>query len=359
MLSLITFFLVLGVLILIHEFGHFIAAKKVGVKVEEFSLGFGPKLLGRKKGDSEYMIKAIPLGGYVKLAGDNQEEYKGNPDEYLSKKPSQRAAIIFSGPLLNYIMGFIFFWFIFFTGYPTLTTKIGGLLDGYGAKEANLLIGDKIIGIDEKPVSTWEDMQIIIHSKKAPSVVRLSILRDNKKYTIDVKVKEGQVDDQLGQKRSIGLLGITPSGEFIKIRHGLIESLYLSAKKTWTITAMTYTALWRMITGKMSARDSMTGPLGIFYMTSQVAQIGPIAVLHFIAVLSLSLAIFNLLPFPVLDGGHILFLIIEKIRGRYLSLKAERIVTRIGMTVLLSVVLLVTYNDILRLFGDKLSKLFK
>jgi len=351
--------LILGLLIIVHEFGHFIVAKKLGVKVEKFSFGFGKRILSKKKDGTEYSISLIPLGGYVKLAGDSLEEFKNNPDEYLSKKPFERCQIIFFGPLLNYVLGFLCFWLIFFVGYPTLTTKVGGLVDGFGAKSAGIQIGDKIIAIDGKKVDFWEDLQMAIQDKKAAAKVALSVLRDNKEYTIDVRIKEKRLDDALGQKRSVGLIGITPNGEIIKVKHGLLESFILSITKTLDLTILTYKALWRMITGKLSMRESITGPLGIFYITSKAASIGMIAILHLVAVLSVSLCIFNLLPLPVLDGGHIVLLVIEKIRGRQLGMKAERIITQIGFTLIVSLAVFATYNDLLRIFGDKLTKFIK
>lgn len=359
MISLLIFLFILGILIIVHEFGHFIIAKRMGVKIEKFSLGFGPQILSKKKNDTQYSIRAIPLGGYVKFAGDSLEEYKGNNYEYMSKSPGQRARIIFFGSLLNYLLGFLCFWFIFFVGYPTLTTKVGGLIDGLGAKDAGIKVGDRIVAIDGKKVELWMDLQNIIQNKKADTLTRLSVLRDNKEYTIDVKIEERQLEDPLGEKRNVGLLGIAPEGEIIKVRHGFIEAFLLGINKTKELTIMTYKALWRMITGKLSLRESVTGPLGIFYITSKVASVGIIALLHLIAVLSVSLAIFNLLPLPVLDGGHILLLGIEKIRGRTLSLKTERIITQIGLTLIISLAVLVTYNDLIRFFGDKISRLFK
>jgi len=359
MISLLIFLFILGILIIVHEFGHFIAAKKMGVKVEKFSLGFGPQIVAKKKNDTQYSIAAIPLGGYVKLAGDNLEEYKGNSYEYFAQAPGKRFWIIFFGPLLNYILGLLFFWFIFFVGYPTLTTKVGGLIDGLGAKEAGIQVGDKIIAVDGKKVDYWEDLQKIIQAKKEATKVGLSILRNNQELKIAVNIREKKVDDLLGQKRSVGLLGINASDEIVKLRHGFFASFLLGLNKTWGLTTLTYKAIWRMITGQLSMRESVTGPLGIFYITSQAASLGIIAVLHLIAVLSVSLAIFNLLPLPILDGGHILFLGIEKIRKRTLGIKTERIITQIGLTVIVSLAILVTYNDILRFFGDKISKLFR
>ncbi len=359
MVALFIFLLILGLLIIVHEFGHFIVAKRLGVRVEKFSFGFGRRLLSRKRGDTEYSISLIPLGGYVKLAGDSVEEFKNNTDEYLSKTPSQRARIIFFGPLLNYVLGFLCFWLIFFIGYPTLTTKVGGLIEGFGAKEAGLQVGDKIIAVDGKRVNFWEDLQVAIQSKKAAAKVTLLVLRDSKEYNLDVKIKEKNLDDALGQKHNVGLIGITPKDEIVKVRHGFLKSFVLGINKTLDLTIMTYKALWRMVTGKLSMRESITGPLGIFYITSKAASIGMVALLHLVAVLSVSLAIFNLLPLPVLDGGHIVLLAIEKIRGKQLGIKAEHIVTQIGFTLIVSLALFATYNDMVRLFGDKISKFIK
>ena len=294
----------------------------------------------------------------MKLAGDNLEEYKGNADEYFAKPPKQRAAIIFCGPLVNYIFGILCFWLIFFVGYPTLTTKVGGLIEGFGAKDAGMQVGDKIVAVDDKKVDSWEDLQNIIQKQKTASIVRLSIIRDNKEYTAEVTIKEKQLDGILGQKRNVGLIGINPADEIIKVRHSFLQSFLLGIDKTWDLTIMTYKAIWRMITGKLPLRESVTGPLGIFYITSKVASLGIIAILHLVAVLNISLAIFNLLPLPVLDGGHIILLGIERVTGRPLGLKAERIITQIGFSLIIALAIFVTYNDLVRFYGDKISKWF-
>lgn len=359
MFTFIIFILILSILIIVHELGHFMAAKRKGVRVERFSLGFGPQLLKEKKGDTEYSVSAIPLGGFVKFAGDNLEEYKGRSYEYFSKSPGERFQIIFFGPLLNYILGFLCFWIIFFVGYPTLTTKVGGLLDGFGAKDAGLQVGDKIIAVDGQKVAFWEELQNIIQAERQSTEVKLSVLRDNKEFTVDARIKEKNIEDSLGQKRKIGLLGITPFDEVVKVRYGFLESFLLGINKTWNLTVMTYKSLWRMLTGRLSIRESVTGPLGIFDITAKAASLGMIAVLHLVAVLSISLAIFNLLPLPVLDGGHILFLAIEKIRGKTLSIKTERIIAQIGVTLIVSLAVFITYNDIVRLFGAKIAGLVK
>ena len=358
MTALIIFFVILGILILVHEFGHFIIAKYAGVKVEQFSLGFGKIIFKKKTKGTEYRISLIPLGGYVKLAGDSLEEYKGAPDEYLSKPVKARAAIIFFGPLLNYVLGLLFFWFILIIGYPALTTKVGGLVEGLGAKDAGVIAGDKILAVDGKKVVFWEDLQKIIQSKKANLPVRLLVLRANKEYSIDVTIKSKELNDPFGHKKSFGILGITPDDEVVTVKHGILESFILSLQKARELTIMTYKGLWFMVTGKLSFRDSVTGPLGIFYITSKAAQLGAIAVMHLLAVLSISLAIFNLLPLPVLDGGHLFLLGIEKIRGKRLGLKAERIINQVGLGLIISLAIFVTYNDIARIFGEKIIKFF-
>ena len=357
MIAVLIFILILSLLIIVHEFGHFIAARRTGVRVEEFSLGFGPQLFVKKVGDTKYSLSLIPLGGYVKMAGDNLLECKGKSDEYFSKSPGKRFQIIFCGPLLNYILGFLFFWVIFFVGYPTLTTKVGGLIDGYGAKIAGIQVADKIIAVNGKEVSTWEDLQNQVQKNKTNDAIELWLIRNNQKLKFNVAIKSKVLDNQLGEKKVLGIIGITPFDEVIEVRHGLLESAYLGLKKTIDLTVMTYKGIWRLASGKMSMRDSMTGPLGIFFITSQAAKLGIIAVAHLVAVLSVSLAVFNLFPLPILDGGHIFLLGLEKLRKKTLGIKAEQVVNNIGVSMMIMLALFVTYNDILRLYGEKISKL--
>jgi regulator of sigma E protease len=357
MISLLIFLFILGLLIIVHEFGHFITARKMGVKIEKFSLGFGPQIFTRKRGDTEYTVSAVPLGGYVKLAGDSLEEYHGKSYEYLAQPVGKRFWIIFFGPLLNYVLGFLFLWLIFFTGYPTLTAKVGGVLDGFGAKAAGVKAADRIISIDGQKIQYWEELQAIVHSRAETDTVRLAVLRDGQELAINVNIKKKSIDDTLGQKHSVGLLGITASDEIITVRHGLLKSLTLAVDKTWWLTRITYQALWRIVTGKLSMRESVTGPLGIFFITSKAASIGLTAVIHLIAVLSISLGIFNLLPLPVLDGGHLALLGLEKIRGKYISLKAEQAINRAGFTLIITLAIIVTCNDLFKFFGDKIGRM--
>lgn len=358
MITLLVFILILSLLILVHEFGHFWAARRAGVRVQEFSLGFGPQLFVKQIKDTKYSISLIPLGGYVKMAGDTLAEAQGKSDEYLSKSTGVRFGIIFCGPFLNYVLGFLFFWLILFVGYPTLTTKVGGLLDGYGAKAAGIAIADKIIAINHQPVGTWGDLQREIKRNKQQETVAISLIRNNQQMEFMVPLQSKVVASQLGPAQALGIIGITPFDEIVEVRHGFIKSAFLGARDTLDLTYLTYQGIWQLVSGKKSMRESMTGPLGIFLITSKAAKLGIIALMHLVAVLSISLAIFNLLPLPILDGGHIFLLGLEKLRKKALSLKAERVMNNAGVCLLMGLIVFVTYNDILRLYGDKISKLF-
>lgn len=357
-ITTVVFIAVLSVLIIVHEFGHFIMAKRMGVRVERFALGFGPALWTRKKKDTEYAICAIPLGGYVKLAGDSLEEAKGGPDEYFSCPIAKRFNIIFFGPLLNYVLGFLCLWLICIIGYPMLTTKVGGLVDGLGAQKAGIAVGDKIVAIDNKKVESWEDVQKLIQAKQLTGRVTISVLRDAAPINFSVSIHQKQMDDFLGKKRNVGLIGIMASDETKIARHGVLEAVVIAGERTWDLTVLTYRAIWSMLIGRISFRESVTGPLGMFDITSKVTRLGITAVIHFLSTISISLCIFNLLPLPALDGGHLVLLFIEKIRGKALNPKIERNIAQVGFTLLITLAVVVTYNDILRIFGEKIAKFF-
>ncbi|MDD5565324.1 MAG: RIP metalloprotease RseP [Candidatus Omnitrophica bacterium] len=354
MFSFFVFLVIVGIVIIVHEFGHFIIAKLWKVRVDEFSIGFGPKIVKRKKHETEYSLSAIPLGGYVKLAGDNPEEFKGKPYEFLSKPCGARAQVIFFGPLLNYLLGFLCFCAIYLAfSTPMITAKVGGLVEGFPAQEADIQAGDTIISLDGKKVSYWDDIQAITQNKKAGSVVHMEVMRGGVSHRVTLRTKTQEVEDIFGQKRPIGLIGIKPAEEIKEIRYGFFQSVFLGARKTVYLTAMTYKALWFMVTGKLSLRDSLAGPLGFLYITSKYAKEGIVAILHLLAVLSINLSIFNLLPLPVLDGGHLALLALEKIRGRRLSPRIDMVVTRIGLSIIIALAIIATGIDLMRFIGKK------
>ncbi|MDD5428250.1 MAG: RIP metalloprotease RseP [Candidatus Omnitrophica bacterium] len=360
MLSLVYFIVVLGILVLVHEFGHFIVAKKLGVGVEKFSIGFGPKVCSVKKGGTEYLLSAIPLGGYVKMSGDEPtEKITGSKKEFLSRSVFDRFSIIAAGPLLNYILAFVIFAVIFMFGSPTMTTEVGSLLKGYPAEAQGIKVGDRILTVDGKSVKYWEDMTEIIH-KHTEGPINISIKRGGSVMDMTITPMVRKTKDIFGKEATIALIGVGPSQNIEKVRYGFLASIKMGFNKLVQLTALTYKALWSIITGKLSLKESMTGPIGIFVVTGQAAKLGFIYILHLMGILSASLAIFNVLPFPVLDGGHILFLAVEKLRGKPLSLKTQEAVINVGMSLLILFTIFVFYNDIVK-FGiaDKTLKLFK
>lgn len=350
LLSLVYFIAVLSVLVLAHEFGHFITAKRLKVHVQIFSLGFGPKLWSMKKDETEYRISAIPLGGYVKMAGDEPtERLEGKSHEFLSRSVGDRAKIIFAGPVLNYILAFVIFSVIFMFGSPTMTTEVGGFLKDYPAEKAGILIGDKILTVDGKGVKYWEDMTALIHSHAA-GPVKILLDRNGSLIEKDITPIVRKTKDIFGKEVTIALIGISPSQKIESVKYGFLASLGMGANKLLTLTAVTYKALWAVITGSLSVKESMTGPIGIFVVTGQAAKMGLIYLFHLMGILSASLAIFNLLPLPILDGGHILFLAIEKVRGKPMSLKTQEVIANIGVAFLILLTIVIFYSDIVK-FG--------
>jgi regulator of sigma E protease len=350
LVSLLVFLGVLSVLIIVHEFGHFLAARRAGVRVETFSIGFGPALFKKKIGSTDYCIGSVPLGGYVKLAGDNLEEYKGSSDEFYTKPVGKRFGIVAAGPLFNYLLGFLLFWLVFATGFESFGTRISGVLEGYGAAEAGLAAGDRILALNETSVTSADEVITFLRGVRAPYTVRVSFERDGVPMEMAVNVRRMDVDDQMGGRRTVSMLGVTfDTAEVVVKRFSVPRAFAEAVRSVKGVTVMTYKGLWRMMIGRISFKDSVTGPLGIFDMTSSVAKLGIMAVVNLMALLSVSLALFNVLPLPVLDGGHLFFLLVEKIRGKPVSTKVERAVSQVSMAFLIFFALFVTYFDLLKL----------
>jgi len=347
------FLIVLSVLVFVHELGHFWAAVRAGIRVEVFSLGFGKKLFRFNRKGTEYAISSIPLGGYVKLAGDTREESKGGGDEFLGKPVGKRFNVIAAGPVMNYIFGFVFFWIVFCMGFPVLGTTVKTVKEGMGAANAGIVSGDKIVAIGQTPVSTWDEMTTAIQGQQSNKEVAVVVERAGSRMTLPVVLAPLEAADMFGKKTTFRGIGISPDVNQKKIlKYGFARSGIEAARKTWQLTALTYKALWYMITGKLSARKSVAGPVAMYDIFSQVRSFVEILIL--MAVVSISLGIFNLLPLPALDGGHIVLLGIEKIRGKYLSKRAEEIFNQVGFVFLISVGVLVLVNDLANkgVFGD-------
>lgn len=353
-----TFFLsaivLLGILIFVHELGHFLFAKLLGVRVLKFSLGFGPKVVGRKYGDTEYMISSVPLGGYVKMLGEEPgSELKDEEKKfaYNHQPVWKRFLIVFSGPVFNLLFAAVIFVFIFLSGIPVLYPEIGEVTDKSPAQAAGIIKGDKIIEIEGVVISQWDEMTSIIH-KSPEKPLRFKIQRDDKTIELSIAPEKNVVKDIFGEEKEIGLIGIKPSGNSFVKKEGIASSVTNGFLRTWDICKLTVVGIIKLFQRIIPA-DTIGGPILIFQMAGQQASLGPLNFFMFMAVISINLGILNLLPIPILDGGHLLFLGIESIRRKPLSEKVMMVAQRIGLAIILTLMVFAFYNDIMRLITGK------
>lgn len=369
-MTVLLFIVILSILIIVHEAGHFLTAKMLGVRVEEFALGFGPKLFSRTIGGTNYRICAILLGGYVKMAGDDRSKCEGKPDEYFSKSPGHRALIVLMGPVVNYILGYICFVLVFMIGYldivkasKDLPAKIGVVAAGSPAAKAGVKVGDKVVSIDGKPIAYWDEMQTLIMDS-AGKTIELSVLNDGVERIVRVAPDQVPSKDVFGREKIIGRIGIQPAGEkafnssHIE-RYGLFGAMTRASKELWSVTNQTYVALWDILTGKKSAKEGVTGLIGIFFIIKFAIGLGISFLIYIVGALSASLAIFNLIPLIPLDGGHLALLGLEKVRRRPLSVKVDEIIGKVGFGLIILLAVYVFYIDFERIgLIDKLASFF-
>ncbi len=421
----------LSLLVFIHEFGHFIVARMVGVRVITFSIGFGKKLFGKIKGDTEYRFSALPFGGYVKLAGqepDDEEDY-GSGD-YRNKKIWQRSLIVIAGPLFNYLFAFFALWMLFMIGIherPNISdVRIGGFADSSAALHAGMKIGDKIVKLDNININNWEQFYTTVMTM-ANREVKIRFIRNGKEIEKEIVPKKVNVEG-IGSYGDVGIYtmeravvgkvydssaaskakiqtgdtiiainektiyswgqmvaivrGMNKSGiftikrgnniikttvtphfnkkvnryvigismampELVLKRYGPIRSISKAFEKTNRIIQSMRTVFKGLFHKSVSVR-SMAGPIGIIQMTGNAAKAGMDVLISFLAMISLNLAIINLLPLGITDGGVLLFLMFEKLRGKPLSLKAQTRIQQIAIVFFLSLFLFVTLNDVTR-----------
>ena len=328
-----------GLVIFLHEFGHFLVCKLTGIKVEAFSFGFGPELLGRVKDGTRYSIRAVPLGGYVKPAGENIEESTGQPDEYFSKPWYTRLGVVLAGPFMNYLLAFaVFTGVILFVGEPVPSTVIGGVSPGYPADAAGLKPGDLILSVDGIPVTDWTQMADLIH-KKVNAPVNIEYQRASVKNTAQIVTKinpEGQ-----------NMIGVE-SGSGVSYRHvGVRKSVAMGAYQCYFWTKYTVTTLAGNI--KHREKPDISGPIGIVNIVSKAAHSGMPDLFFLIALISVAVGFFNLLPIPLLDGGHAVLFILEGVFRRKITSRVMGWVNYVGIAFLACVLVFATYNDIMRL----------
>lgn len=437
--------ILLGILVFVHELGHFIVAKSVGIKVLKFSLGFGPKVVGKKYGETEYLLSAFPLGGYVKMLGEEPDEElaEAEKDRAYNYQPLwKRFSVVFSGPLFNLFFAVVIFVLIFLSGVPVQKPDVGNVTENSPAARAGLMTGDRILEINGTPVLSWDEIEASVRqdmgrtvslkirragetfdvsvtpekragknifgeSKESwdigispliyPIVGRVmkgtpaekagiregdriidiggtelktwqdvtSIIHENPGRELKFKIKR---NDQLmeflispekktektpdGKEKAIGLIGISPAPNDIVRKFGPVKALSLGVTRTWEISELTLVSIVKLIQRVIPA-ETIGGPILIFQMAGQQASHGAMNFFSFMAVISINLGILNLLPIPVLDGGHILFLGIEALRRKPLSEKVIMASQRVGLAVLLMLMAFAFYNDIIRLITGK------
>ena len=427
LLTITAFVFVLGVLIFVHELGHFLMARRIGVRVITFSLGFGPKVIGFRRGDTEYRVSAVPLGGYVKMAGETPDDPRsGQPDEFLSKTKWQRFQVLIMGPVMNILLAIVLMWVVLMRAdreYSFLhrQPRVGAVAAGSPAERAGVRPGDVIITVAGRKMDTWEQFSMAIGTK-ARREVAIEVLRDGQtvrmavtpdaqtKYEIgdigvfpDVhpsiaQVVPGEAGERGGlkagdvvfafngetmtfssqlkeviakhpnqavvfdvlrrgerktiqvnvaQEGKIGRVGITILDDVIAVQRGPWEAAKLSVRRNWESGGDIFRVLVGLLTRETSPKQ-LTGPLGIAQLSGDAAAMGWVALLSFMAIISLNLGILNLLPIPVLDGGHIFIMALEGLARRDFSTKVKESLLFAGFAVLMVLMVTVIYNDLTR-----------
>ncbi|BBK42867.1 zinc metalloprotease [Allostella vacuolata] len=355
----LSFLLLLTILVFVHEFGHFWVARRNGVRVEVFSIGFGPELFGwNDRTGTRWKFSVLPLGGYVKMFGDAGAA--SNPAEGIDrmtaeeravafhhKRLGQRAAIVAAGPIANFLFAILVLAGLFMVqGQPYTPAEIGTVRPDSAAAAAGLRPGDRITAIDGRSIDRFEQVQLIVRLNQG-TPLSVDVLRDGQTVNLSVTPRIVEVDDRLGGTQRVGQLGVGRSGMEFQ-RHDPFTAVVAGAEETVTLTVGTLTAVWQMISGSRTA-DELGGPLRIAQMSGEATRSGVAGFLWFTAILSINLGLINLFPIPVLDGGHLLFYAAEAVRGKPLGERAQEYGFRIGLALVLTLMLFATWNDLVQL----------
>lgn len=375
--------IVLGILIFVHEFGHFIVAKLFNVKVEKFSLGFGPKLFGKQIGETEYLLSAFPLGGYVKMFGeggviegasptpaseDTEKAYDGESGETLDdnvrelteaektrsfahKPPLARIAIVMAGPVFNLVFAWLIFIVLCMMGVPTVTTRIGEVIKDKPAAKAGVLKNDVVTSINGNKVSQWDEIAGMIAAGKGQPVV-LNVKRDGNDLQFTITPEARVAKNLFGESVKGHAIGIAAAGEVVTEYFDPFQAVIKGTAQTWKVIDLTFMSLVKLAQ-RVVPMDSVGGPIMIAKMAGETAQMGGTSFLAFMALLSINLGVLNLLPVPVLDGGHLFFFFYELIFRRPVNQKVREYAQQIGLFLLLSLMVLAFYNDIIRYFFNR------
>jgi regulator of sigma E protease len=357
---IILFLFVLTVLVYVHEWGHYWVAKRNNVKIEVFSIGFGPEIYGwTNSAGTRWKISAIPLGGYVKMLGqsdlpeDAEDERPLTEEEkavsFQFKTIGQRVAIVFAGPAANFLLAVVLFAGLIMTvGTPKHYAGVGNIMPDSAAAEAEFEVGDRILSINGEPVTWFSDLVRIVSSQ--PGVpLKITLRRGDQELTLAATPKPHQRTDKDGKTVEVGLLGVRYDPEqALYERQNPLYASWLGVRQTVALTANIFSYLGEMISGKRGAED-LGGPLRIAKLSGQMAQGGFDNLIFFMAALSVNLGLINLFPIPLLDGGHLLFFAAEAIRGRPLGERAQEYGFRFGLILVLILMVFATWNDLVHL----------
>jgi regulator of sigma E protease len=360
--SIISLIVLLGVLIFAHEVGHFLVAKYAGVGVLKFSLGFGPRLIGKKVGETEYLISMIPLGGYVKLLGESHDEELSAEDEkrsFLKQPVSKRIAIVAAGPIFNFLLAILIFTIVYMTGVPVLTTYIGGVQEGSPAFDAGIKEGDLIVAINGQEISRWEKLAEYI-SKSGGQEIHITLKRNEQLLDLSLKPRLLKTQNVFGEEIASYKMGVSPSSQYaVTERMNPLMAFWTGIKQTWFISKLTVLSVIKIFEGVISPK-TLGGPILIAQIAGTQVREGIIPFVFFMALLSINLAILNLFPIPILDGGHLLFFFIEIITGKEINIKWRETAQQIGFVILVILMVFVFIMDIerLNLSFERINKIF-
>ena len=330
-MTIIYAILIFCMLIFVHEFGHFITAKACGVKVNEFAIGMGPAFFQRERGETTYSLRVFTIGGFCAMEGEDEDS--DDPRAFNNKPAWQRAIVLAAGSAMNVITCIVLLVAVYLI-VGAATTTIGTVSDGYPAQEAGIRAGDRLVSIEGSEIKTWNDVSLNVPGEEA-GTVKVVVDRDGKELTFNVGTKYNEESGRY-------ILGVKT-----KVVHSPVQAVAGGFKGTWNLTKFMYSTLKQLFTGEVSTKE-LSGPVGIVYAVNTTASTGFMNVVYLAALLSLNLAIINMLPFPALDGGRLLFLAIRKITGRRVTDKMEGYVHLAGMVCLFALMIYVTFNDVIR-----------
>jgi regulator of sigma E protease len=355
MTTIIATIVVLGILVFVHEFGHFLLAKLLKVRVEAFSLGFPPKLLSKKVGETEYRLSVIPLGGYVKLLGENPDEEvppELQPRSFSHHPLWHRTLIVLAGPGFNLLFCVLALFLLFgFSGIPYLTTTIGSVKPDSPAAQAGLQPGDKVLALNDQKVERWDQLSSLIRQNGERPLV-LHVKRGDQTFQVKITPETMETTNIFGQKVSAVLIGVGSASELEVEKVGVFRAFGEGVSYTYRILALTVVSIYKLITQEIPV-NTLGGPILIAQVAGQQAEQGFSYLLHFMAILSVNLALLNLLPIPILDGGHLFFILWEAVRGKPMAVKHREMAQAMGLMLILALMVLVFYQDIMRLISPQ------